>query len=153
MDDGVRDENSTHRNQFNQVSSADGTSKTLLIAHKGLDPLYYEGNDPNWWEDAGFCFLTPYELTFARAAGNGGPTQPTEHKRRPYLYRADFTGPTPEGYLCSTDFMGGPHSGGSPCLFADGSARIIAYTIDQTTMMALWAFNDGNALPPNALGQ
>ena len=38
-------------------------------------------------------------------------------------------------------------------LFADGSGRIIAYTIDQTTMMALWAYNDGNPLPPNALGQ
>ena len=134
-----------------QVSSSDGTSKTLLIAHKGVDPLYYEGNDPNWWEDAGFCYLTPYEQCIGR--NNPIPTPPTEHKRRPYLYRADFSGPTQEGYYCSTDFMGGPHSSGSPCLFADGSGRIIAYTIDQNTMMKLWAYNDGNPLPPNALGQ
>jgi prepilin-type N-terminal cleavage/methylation domain-containing protein/prepilin-type processing-associated H-X9-DG protein len=142
-----------------QVSSADGTSKTILIAHKGVDPLYYEGGDPNPYDDVGFCYLTPIEWSLARPAGTtpwgqpGGPTPPTEHKRRPYLYRADFTGPSPEGYFCSTDAMGGPHSGGSPCLFADGSGRIIAYTIDQTTMMALWAYNDGNPLPPNALGQ
>lgn len=134
-----------------QVSSADGTSKTLLIAHKGMDPLYYEGNDPNPYDDVGFCYLTPYEQCVGRTTPY--PTPPTEHKRRPYLYKADFTGQTPEGYFCSTDFMGGPHSGGSPCLFADGSARIIAYTIDQTTMMMLWAYNDGNPLPPNALGQ
>ena len=64
------------------------------------------------------------QLSRARPKNNPTPTPPTEHKRRPYLYRADFSGPTQEGYYCSTDFMGGPHSGGSPCLFADGGVAL-----------------------------
>jgi prepilin-type processing-associated H-X9-DG protein len=123
-----------------------------------MDPLYYEGNDPWPYNDVGFCFLSPLEVTFNNKNTTPGPipvgpTQPTEHKRRPYLYGQDFNSPNAQGYHCSTDFMAAPHSGGSPCLFADGSARIIAYTIDPYTMMMLWAYNDGNALPPNALGQ
>jgi len=140
-----------------QVSSADGTSKTLLIAHKGMDPLYYGGGDPWPYNDVGFCFLSPNEVTFGNKntmpPGPIGPTQPTEHKRRPYLYGQDFNSPNPQGYSCSTDFMAAPHSGGSPCLFADGSGRVLAYTIDPYIMMRLWAYNDGSALPPNALGQ
>lgn len=134
-----------------QVSGADGTSKTILIGHKGMDILYYGGGDPNPYDDVGFCYLTPYEHTLGRSTPY--PTQPTEHKRRPYLYGADFNGFDPLNYSCAMDYMGAPHSGGAPVLFADGSGRIIAYTIDPITMMKLWAFNDGNALPPTALGQ
>ena len=50
------------------------------------------------------------------------------------------------------DYMAAPHTGGAPVLFADGSARVIAYTIDTNTMMRLWAWNDGYPLPPSALG-
>jgi prepilin-type N-terminal cleavage/methylation domain-containing protein/prepilin-type processing-associated H-X9-DG protein len=141
-----------------QVSSADGTSKTLLLAHKGMDPLYYGGGDPWPYNDVGFCFLSPAEITFKNTQttvpdGPIGAFYPTEHKRRPYLYGSDFNSPNAQGYYCSRDYLAGPHSGGSPCLFADGSARIITYTVDPYTMMMLWAFNDNNPLPPAALGQ
>jgi prepilin-type processing-associated H-X9-DG protein len=134
------------------VSSADGTSKTLLLAHKGVDIQYYGGSDPYPYNDVGFAYLTPYEWTINRPTGSGGPTQPTEHKRRPYLYGPDFNS-QPGGYSCSGDYMAAPHSGGSPVLFADGSGRILAYTIDPVIMMKLWAWNDGYAPPPNALAQ
>jgi prepilin-type N-terminal cleavage/methylation domain-containing protein/prepilin-type processing-associated H-X9-DG protein len=136
---------------LSQISSADGTSKTILIAHKGVDPLYYGGGDPNIYNDVGFCYLTPYEQTLGRTTPF--PTQPTEHKRRPYLYGADFDTQATSPYSCSTDYMAAPHSGGAPVLFADGSGRIISYTIDTNTLLRLWAWNDGYALPPNALGQ
>jgi prepilin-type processing-associated H-X9-DG protein len=75
-----------------------------------------------------------------------------EHKRRPYLYFQDYDYPG-SGYSCSGDVIGGPHSGGSPVLFADGSGRVIAYTIDYTTMMELWAWNDNQLIGnPAALG-
>jgi prepilin-type N-terminal cleavage/methylation domain-containing protein/prepilin-type processing-associated H-X9-DG protein len=132
-----------------QVSGLDGTSKTILLAHKGMDPVYYGGGDQSPYNDAGFCFLTPFEQTLGNTTL---PSPPTEHKRRPYLYGQDFNS-VPGGYSCSTDYMAAPHSGGAPVLFADGSGRIISYTIDQNTLLRLWAFNDGFALPPNALGQ
>jgi len=141
-----------------QITSADGTSKTLLLAHKGVDPSFYAGGDPrnqnpfNTYpvppNDVGWSFLTPIQLTF----GQTPPSPPMEHKRRPYLYFQDFDYPG-SGYSCSGDSMGGPHSGGSPVLFADGSGRVIAYTIDYTTLMELWAWNDGQLIKnPAALG-
>jgi prepilin-type N-terminal cleavage/methylation domain-containing protein/prepilin-type processing-associated H-X9-DG protein len=133
-----------------QVSSADGTSKTILIGHKGMDIAYYGGGDPNVFDDVGFCYLTPIEQTLARTTPY--PTQPTEHKRRPYLYGPDFNGFDSFNYSCAMDYMAAPHSGGAPVLFADGSGRIIAYTVDPLTLMMLWAYNDNNPLSPTALG-
>jgi prepilin-type N-terminal cleavage/methylation domain-containing protein/prepilin-type processing-associated H-X9-DG protein len=141
-----------------QVSSGDGTSKTLLLAHKGVDPTFYAGGDPRNAptfttvpvppNDVGWCFLTPLQLTFGRTP----PSPPMEHKRRPYLFSQDFDYPG-TGYSCSGDSMGGPHSGGSPVLFADGSGRVISYTIDYLTMMELWSFNDNQLIRnPAALG-
>jgi len=136
---------------LSQLSSADGTSKTALLAHKGMDPLYYSGGDPNPYNDAGFTYVTPLEWSFFRPAGSGGPTQPTEHKRKPFLYGQDFNS-QPGGYSCSQDYMAAPHSGAAPVLFCDGSVRNISYTIDNITMMRLWAWNDGAPLSPTALG-
>jgi prepilin-type processing-associated H-X9-DG protein len=45
------------------------------------------------------------------------------------------------------ELAGSPHSGGMPCLFADGSVRNLNYAIDGTTVAQLWAWNDGKVLP------
>ncbi len=144
---------------LSQLSSADGASKTALLAHKGMDPLYYSGGDPYPYDDLGSAFLTPIEWSFQRPTGPawyGSATQPTEHKRKPYLYGQDFNSPPvgpPPAYQCSQDYLAAPHSGAAPVLFADGSVRNISYNIDPVTMLRVWAWNDGAALPPNALGQ
>ena len=39
--------------------------------------------------------------------------------------------------------FGGPHTGGSPCLFADGSVRTLQYGLDGVMLCALWGWNDG----------
>jgi prepilin-type processing-associated H-X9-DG protein len=139
-----------------QLTNGDGTTKTILLGHKGIDPSFYPGGDqrnappfssgiaPN---DVGWSFLTPIQLTFSAAA----PSPPVEHKRRPYLYGIDNDNPG-NGYSCSQDYMGGPHPGGSPVLFADGSGRVIAYSIDSLTLMKLWAWNDNQLIPTSALG-
>jgi prepilin-type processing-associated H-X9-DG protein len=138
---------------LSQLSSADGTSKTALLAHKGMEPLFYSGGDPNPYNDFGYSFLTPLEWSFLRPAASGGPTQPTEHKRKPFLYGQDFNGTDSTGrFTASADYMAAPHSGAAPVLFADGSVRNISYTIDPITMMRVWAWNDGAPLPPTALG-
>ena len=42
-----------------------------------------------------------------------------------------------------TGGFGGPHPGGSPCLFTDGSVRTLAYGMDGLLLCALWGWNDG----------
>jgi prepilin-type N-terminal cleavage/methylation domain-containing protein/prepilin-type processing-associated H-X9-DG protein len=130
------------------LTSADGASHTFLLAHKGMDPVYYTGGDPNLYNDVGFAYLTPLQVTF----GNTPMSIPTEHKRRPYLYGKDYNPQPGDPYNCSTDWIASPHTGSSPVLFADGSVRYIAYNIDQYTLMKLWAYNDGQSLPASALG-
>ena len=39
--------------------------------------------------------------------------------------------------------FGGPHTGGSPCLWADGSVRMLQYGLDGVMLCALWGWNDG----------
>jgi prepilin-type N-terminal cleavage/methylation domain-containing protein/prepilin-type processing-associated H-X9-DG protein len=130
------------------LTGHDGASHTFMLAHKGVDPVNYTTGDPSWpYDDVGFAYLTPIELTF----GPSQPQIPTEHKRRPYLYGKDYDS-TGGYYTCSKDFIASPHTGSSPVLFADGSVRYIAYNIDEYTLMKLWAYNDGQSLPPSALG-
>jgi hypothetical protein len=43
---------------------------------------------------------------------------------------------------------GGPHPGGSPCLWGDASVRGIRYGLPGKTLCMLWGFNDGFILPP-----
>jgi prepilin-type N-terminal cleavage/methylation domain-containing protein/prepilin-type processing-associated H-X9-DG protein len=122
-----------------QLTNGDGSSKTILLAHKGIDRIFYADtrNDPRNVNpfsgtasplnvppnDVGWCFLTPIQLTFNRTNGTPGPA--AEHKRKPWLYDHDSDAP-PTGYSCSQDYLGGPHPGSSPVLFADGSARTIS---------------------------
>jgi prepilin-type processing-associated H-X9-DG protein len=49
--------------------------------------------------------------------------------------------------------MGGPHTSGSPVLFADGSVRMYAYGFtdgsglsDDAVFQSLWAFNRPNVI-------
>jgi prepilin-type N-terminal cleavage/methylation domain-containing protein/prepilin-type processing-associated H-X9-DG protein len=145
-----------------QLTTADGTSKTILIGHKAIEPTFYGGNDPRNISpyngtapplnvppnDVSWCFLTPIELTFGRTNGPKGPA--AEHKRKPWLYGGDSSAPT-VGYDITQDYMGGPHPGSSPVLFADGSGRSISYSIDGLTLMKLWAWNDNQIIPASAL--
>jgi prepilin-type N-terminal cleavage/methylation domain-containing protein/prepilin-type processing-associated H-X9-DG protein len=147
-----------------QLTNGDGTSKTMLLAHKGMDPTYYSDskNDPrnvNPYNgtgpglnvppnDVGWCFLTPIQLTFGRA---GSPGPAAEHKRKPWLYGQDADVQS-TGYDSSQDYIGGPHPGSSPVLFADGSARPISYSIQPLTLLKLWAWNDNQLIPAGELG-
>jgi prepilin-type N-terminal cleavage/methylation domain-containing protein/prepilin-type processing-associated H-X9-DG protein len=114
------------------VSNADGTSNTLLLSHKGLAPRYYKGGSPpaqgnpkyttdvNWFDGSGW-----------------------EHHRDPTRPFRQDSNQLPN----MQEYAGSPHSGGMPCLFGDGSARTLPYTIDSTVVTQLWAWNDGQALP------
>jgi prepilin-type processing-associated H-X9-DG protein len=132
------------------VTSADGTSNTLLLAHKGMDPSGYttgtaSGDDLTW----AYPVLWP-----PRPNPTPFPTYYNyQHFRSPYGFVQD-TGVVPcgtgiGGYQASPDYsnmvhsMASPHPGAMPAVFADGSVRGITYSINNTICSWLWFYNDG----------
>ena len=59
--------------------------------------------------------------------------------------RTNIAGMQQTGYEA---VFGGPHTGGSPCLWGDGSVRMLKYGLDGTTLCALWGWNDGVVVSP-----
>lgn len=112
-----------------QVTQADGSSNTLLLAHKAISPrLYYQApcrvclNDPTWaGGESLVAFLTPF----------------SGFQRDPRFFVHDADAPGVENYL------GSAHPNVIPLLFADGSVRELGYGISKTVLVRLWAWNDG----------
>jgi prepilin-type N-terminal cleavage/methylation domain-containing protein len=131
------------------VVNADGTSNTLLLAHKGMKPSQYANTDAdcdnlNW----------AYPLLYG--------TYNYQHFRSPYGFVQD-TEVTPCGtgiggyetvpwYSDMCHSMASPHPGVMPCMFADGSGRSIAYNIDNTICSWLWFYQDGTVLSSQDTG-
>lgn len=118
-----------------QVGSADGTSMTLLMSHKGMRPMYYGGGSP--------------VFNYSRTDENWAAlTQPgihdlwMEHRRDPRFSEQD------SNTLTMEPLLGSPHSGSMPSLFADGSVRDIRYGF--TLLMSLWSWNDGQVVSLDA---
>ncbi len=117
------------------VSNGGGTSATILLSHKVMQPANYFGETAS--NDGGYA-------TTDGGAGGG------DHMRC-----ADPGGGGASGNLGYTvdsatvdeNHMGGPHPSGSPVLYADGSVRMYTYSYVFTgytncsTWQELWAFN------------
>jgi prepilin-type N-terminal cleavage/methylation domain-containing protein len=119
-----------------QLTAADGSSNTLLLAHKGLAPQYYSGNSPPAQNNP------QYTTDVTWFSGSGW-----EHHRDPtqgFQQDSNQIGNMQE-------IMGAPHPGGMPCLLGDGSVRTLGYGLDPVVGAKLWAWNDGNGIPPDAL--
>jgi prepilin-type N-terminal cleavage/methylation domain-containing protein/prepilin-type processing-associated H-X9-DG protein len=116
---------------FSQVSNADGTSHTLLLAHKGLAPMYYRGGSPPAAKNPQFTS----DVTWFSGSG-------WEHHRDPTLGFIQDSNLVPN----MQDYVGSPHADGMPCLFCDGSVRNLSYTMDAGTGARLWAWNDGGVV-------
>ena len=112
---------------FNKIT--DGTSNTLLMAHKGVARKYYNGGSP-----------PAYGQTRTDISWSSGDHW--EHKRSPdYLVPEDYDDLNMQYYFSS------PHSGSMPCSFADGSIRSVRYGINTNQLRRLWTYNDGATLP------
>jgi prepilin-type N-terminal cleavage/methylation domain-containing protein/prepilin-type processing-associated H-X9-DG protein len=112
----------------------DGSSNTLLLSHKGLAPQYYGGGSPPVEDDNGSY---PTDENWS-PTGSGW-----EHRRNPTLTFIQDSDQTP----MMQEYIGSPHPGALPCLFADGSVRNLRYGINPEVVIRLWAYNDGAALP------
>ncbi len=111
---------------LSQITAADGSACTLLLAHKAMAPSsYYQmgpfANDPNWSGD-----------------GNGSSSGFT---RDPRYFVRDVNS------IYTWKYIGSAHPEVMPCLFADGSVRSLGYGTDRAIIPRLWAWNDGTALP------
>jgi len=122
---------------LSMVTNGNGSSNTFLLAHKGMNPAYYAAGDAH---DNGF-------VDNSRGAGDGGNG---DHLR--YVDGGGGGCVSGKGYFqdnsCITDenHLGGPHPGGSPCVYADGSVRMYQYGYnpsglgDWQTFAALWGY-------------
>jgi prepilin-type N-terminal cleavage/methylation domain-containing protein/prepilin-type processing-associated H-X9-DG protein len=118
------------------ISNGAGTSNVILLSHKVIRPSNYAGASGN---DQGFA-MTP---------GNGGNWN--------HMRWADWgaggtnagKGYTPDDDGVDENHMGGPHPGGSPVLFADGSVHNYPYGFtdggpinnDDAIWQLMWAWN------------
>jgi prepilin-type N-terminal cleavage/methylation domain-containing protein/prepilin-type processing-associated H-X9-DG protein len=102
------------------VTEADGSSNTLLLAHKAVAPSQYyteAGSGDGSWSGLGY---------------NG----PSCH-RNPFFFVRDVDSPEVANYI------GSAHANAMPALFADGSVRMLDYGIAAELIPRLWAWNDG----------
>ncbi len=117
------------------VSALDGTSSTLLLAHKGLRPMHYSGNSPN---TGGGPTDEPWP-----ALGN---TFWNVIRHSQYFFDDQNETYGTSGYG-SERYMASPYRGSMPILFADGSVRSIATgNQDGTIGLFLWGWNDGQSV-------
>ena len=120
------------------VGIADGTTNTVLIAHKGVAPRFYPGGSP-----PAYGARTDFNWACMNPDGTN-PGDHWEHKRDPNYFVQDSNSLTMEYY------MGSPHTGAMPCAMADGSVRSFKYGMSADTIWRLWAYNDGSIFPAEA---
>lgn len=138
--------NNVKPTKIEDVTKGDGTSNTLLLAHKAMEPQYYNGNSPaiamgGWagtgpftWDEGWASVINPGQFIQRCAFGT----------------IKDHNGDDTSIPICAgrvSSLIGSPHAGSMPCLFADGSVRSLRYsnaTDGNVFLMAkLWAYNDG----------
>lgn len=132
----------------------DGHSNVLLLAHKGLDPRYYHNPIPIEWP----FFQNGPEHDDVGWNGVTNDNSPYHVGRYPF---AGFLRDSDEGYYCDAGvdlffdegiapswiLMTSPHPVGMPCLWADGSVRVYAYTRKWNTRQTI-PFGGGLRLTP-----
>jgi prepilin-type N-terminal cleavage/methylation domain-containing protein/prepilin-type processing-associated H-X9-DG protein len=128
------------------ITNGAGTSNTLLLAHKSLQPAHYTpGGQVN--QDAGYA-TTPLFVSYpgfdhmrwCDSGGSGSSGGKGYVKDDPFVDENHF---------------GGPHTGGSPVLYADGSVQQYSYGYSDASGMndcavfqALWSWNRGFIVTP-----
>ena len=133
------------------ITTANGSSNTLLLAHKSMQPGNYGKPVNGPGNDQGYAFTQGSNNSdHFRDCGGGGNNSAGKG------YVQDFTS-VDEGH------MGGPHPVGSPVLWADGHVSVYTYgyaapnilasianggnqTTDDATWEAFWSYSSGQAL-------
>jgi len=116
------------------ITAQAGTANTLLLAHKIMRPGYYgggSGTDPGWV----YTHTYDHMRWCDRYAGGSNAT---------HGYFKDDNN-------VDENHHGGPHTAGSPVLWADGGVRMVTYGYTDTSGLSedavwqsMWAFNRSN---------
>jgi prepilin-type N-terminal cleavage/methylation domain-containing protein/prepilin-type processing-associated H-X9-DG protein len=118
------------------VTSANGTSNTGLVAHRGARPsTYTSGAGRN-------------DQFFYAVTGGDAGAQPWWTTRAWVGIQADSDTATfnkvASGLTLNSDWtQGSPHSGGCPTLLADGSVRNVQYSVNMDLFCGFWNANSG----------
>jgi prepilin-type N-terminal cleavage/methylation domain-containing protein len=105
------------------VTIKDGTSNTLMIAEKRLDPNNYYTS--NWYDDNGY--VESFDPDNARTGGPG--------------YAPGQDSPATSGYE-----FGAAHIAGFQGVFGDGAVRMIRYSVDLNLLSNVIHMSDGNVV-------
>jgi prepilin-type N-terminal cleavage/methylation domain-containing protein len=137
-----------------QVSGQDGTSNTLMLAHKGMrlmDVGNYTAAEGGGSGDALSWAYPAIPLVDPTNPSSGGSWN-YQHARMPWgMVQDDNKTPTTTGidwiigarHASHSRSMGSSHPGAMPCLWGDGSVRNVSYSIDNLLCSWLWFYNDG----------
>ncbi len=116
------------------VTNGSGTANTILLAHKVMQPEFYQGgggNDTNWADPTGFGSGDHMRFT----DGNGSQSSAGQ-------------GYMQDNNTSDVNHLGGPHPSGSPTLYADASVHMYNYGyVDNSGFGAvqlwqlLWAYS------------
>jgi prepilin-type N-terminal cleavage/methylation domain-containing protein/prepilin-type processing-associated H-X9-DG protein len=138
-----------------KITGLDGTSNTTLLAHKGVNP-----QKRNILPIICCTGSSPSDNVSGNIVSSNGvqPANPDGYFTDPYRYnqfRGDSNGD--QDWLFRSDYSTGgdftrwwttPHSGTMPCLFADGSVRMVSTSVNSNITIRLFAYNDGSIVPP-----
>lgn len=134
------------------IAGADGTSNTILLAHKGMDPRNYRDTPQNmghntWWPGANSMGHLASEAGVSRLT-----TSPQKDAIDPIpdsVYAVPgcppMSNPTHSSQgncRASNTGTGSPHES-MPVVWADGSVRPLRYGVPETTYRAMIFWRDG----------
>jgi prepilin-type N-terminal cleavage/methylation domain-containing protein/prepilin-type processing-associated H-X9-DG protein len=120
------------------VTNLAGTSNTLLLAHKIMRPNNYQGGSGT---DPGWVFTNTFDHMRWCDTYAGGSN----------AHRGYFQ----DDNNVDENHHGGPHPGGSPVLWADGSSSLYTYGYSDTSGLSddavwqsFWSYNRSNVVTP-----
>jgi prepilin-type N-terminal cleavage/methylation domain-containing protein len=105
----------------------DGTSNTMMLSEKLVEPSKYGGNVSCWYDDQGY----------------------TDGWDSDTVRMTTYT-PSQDKNGIEGDELGSAHAGGFHSAFADGSVHLISYTINATVLNNLGDRRDGQVIDPGS---
>jgi prepilin-type N-terminal cleavage/methylation domain-containing protein len=115
--------NTTGTASLSAITAINGTSNTIIIGEKSMDPSQYTANAPNNWDEGIY-------------SGGYGGTQRTQYL--PNLFKDTSNGCIGgnNGNGCNNNYFGSPYDSGVPFLYCDGHTTLISYSNNNTVNLA-----------------
>ncbi len=142
------------------VKITDGTSNTFIVGEKWVSPKRYNGTG-RWGDNAGWAVARCPDIQRTTMMWIGGPDQtpyvppvpnpaPDNYQSPAAVVNAVNAGTLDADYQFDQwqgqAYFGSAHPSGMNAVFADGSVRIISYTIDPNVFNALGNIHDGDLI-------